>query len=225
MRLFYVINVHEFETRLFGLRFSNRFLCALFAIAQCLFVVASFVQHIYSWFRYRHVFFCRSNISYNATFEQRFLAYDLVIFDFGLMHRILGTNECVANYLDGGYMRCSWCIQHAGALSLLLVAVGCMPTPIWLLWPALFMQSSYVLGMSILTMATMPKLLEAFSGFVDHQLGTAFIIYAAGFSLNWLFTFILWHYYWGIEAKYSNNTSGIEKSIPAEEGEPHPEPV
>jgi hypothetical protein len=37
-----------------------------------------------------------------APLSSYYLAYDIIIFDFGLMHRILGTTECVANYLDGG---------------------------------------------------------------------------------------------------------------------------
>uniref|UniRef100_A0AC35EVL1 Uncharacterized protein n=1 Tax=Panagrolaimus sp. PS1159 TaxID=55785 RepID=A0AC35EVL1_9BILA len=65
------------------------------------------------------------------------------------------------------------------------------------------MQSSYVLGMAILTMATAPKLLEALSGHVDQELGIATFVYVTGVSLNWLFTFVLWHYYWGMEQKYS----------------------
>uniref|UniRef100_A0A915E7W8 Uncharacterized protein n=1 Tax=Ditylenchus dipsaci TaxID=166011 RepID=A0A915E7W8_9BILA len=178
----------------------------MFAVAEIFFVALSFLQHVYSWWKFSHVFYCRSAISNDATVEQRFLAYDIVIFDFGLMHRVLGTNECVANYLDGGYMRCSWCLQHASSLMILLLALGCMPTPIWLLWPALLLQSSYVLGMSILTMATLPKLLEALGGLSDQQLNTAFCIYTIAFCLNWMFTFVLWHYYWGIEAKYSTTT-------------------
>jgi len=54
------------------------------------------------------------------------------------------------------------------------------------------MQSSYVLGMSILTMATTPKILEALGGVVDRELGTAFVIFVLGFLLNWLFAFVLW---------------------------------
>lgn len=64
-----------------------------------------------------------------------FLAYDIVIFDFGLMHRILGTTECVANYLDGGYMRAGYCLQHAGALTLLLIELFKPNLPLWFLWP------------------------------------------------------------------------------------------
>lgn len=62
------------------------------------------------------------------------------------------------------------------------------------------MQSSYVLGMAILTMATTPKLLEALSGLADPQLNLAVLIYGLGFFINWLFAFVLWHYYWGAEA-------------------------
>lgn len=51
------------------------------------------------------------------------------------MHKILGTTECVANYLDGGYMRCAWCVQHASALVLMIVVLLCIPRPVWLLWP------------------------------------------------------------------------------------------
>ncbi len=48
------------------------------------------------------------------------------------------------------------------------------------------MQSAYVLGMSILTMATTPKILEALGGEVDRELGIAFVAYVLGFLLNWL---------------------------------------
>lgn len=156
---------------------------------------------MYSWWNYSNVFHCRSTVLANDTLGAHYLAYDIVIFDFGLMHRILGTTECVANYLDGGYMRCSWCVQQAGALSLLLACLCCIPRPVWLLWPALFMQSAYVLGMAILSMAIAPKMLEALTQEVDRELGIALSAYTAGVSLNWLFTFVLWHYYWGMEKR------------------------
>ncbi|VDN43995.1 unnamed protein product [Gongylonema pulchrum] len=63
------------------------------------------------------------------------------------------------------------------------------------------MQSSYALGLAVLTMATAPKMLEALSGTVDTEFGTAFTIYLIGFVCNWLFTFVLWHHYWYIEEK------------------------
>uniref|UniRef100_A0A7E4US06 7TM_GPCR_Srx domain-containing protein n=1 Tax=Panagrellus redivivus TaxID=6233 RepID=A0A7E4US06_PANRE len=159
MRLLWVIGIDEYDTSFCGAKLSNRFLCVIFALLQLSVVIASFLQHVYSFIEYRHVFNCHSNIPANATWDQRFLAYDIIIFDFGLMHRILGTTECVANYLDGGYMRSAWCVEQASALMLLIVILLCIPRPVWLLWPALLMQSSYVLGMAILTMATAPKLL------------------------------------------------------------------
>lgn len=51
------------------------------------------------------------------------------------MHRVLGTNECVANYLDGGFMRSAWCLSHTSSLFLLFVALFFLTKPIWLLWP------------------------------------------------------------------------------------------
>lgn len=93
-------------------------------------------QHMWSFKEYRHIFNCHSNINItSSTWSEQFLAYDIIIFDFGLMHRILGTTECVANYLDGGYMRCAWCVQQASALVLLIVVLLCIPRPVWLLWP------------------------------------------------------------------------------------------
>jgi hypothetical protein len=104
-----------------------------------------------------------------------------------------------------------WCIEHATALTILMLALLVLPRPTWLLWPgehlqlphtvvaALMMQSAYALGMSVLTMATAPKVLEAFGGAVDAHLWWAFVIYAGGFLLNWLFTFVLWHHFWYME--------------------------
>lgn len=78
---------------------------------------------------------------------------------------------------------------------------------------ALFMQSTYVLGMAILTMATAPKLLEALGGRMDRDTTFAFSAYFTGFCLNWLFTFVLWHYYWGVEGKYgSGGSAAVRKS-------------
>ena len=44
---------------------------------------------------------------------------------------------------------------------------------------------------------------EALGGHVDHELGMAITLYGSGVGLNWLFTLILWHYYWGMELKYA----------------------
>ncbi|VDK86806.1 unnamed protein product [Litomosoides sigmodontis] len=63
------------------------------------------------------------------------------------------------------------------------------------------MQSSYALGLAVLTMATAPKILDALSGDVDTEFGAAFAAYLSGFISNWLFTLVLWHHYWYIEQK------------------------
>jgi len=47
------------------------------------------------------------------------------------------------------------------------------------------MQSSFVLGMAILSMATTPKILEAISTRVDSHLTTLLSIYVCGVLLNW----------------------------------------
>ncbi|VBB27337.1 unnamed protein product [Acanthocheilonema viteae] len=99
------------------------------------------------------------------------------------MHHVLGTNECIANYLDGGFMRSVWCLLHTSSLFLLIIASFFFTKPIWLLWPALLMQSSYALGLAVLTMATAPKMLDALSGKIDTEFGTAFTVY--GKQIGW----------------------------------------
>jgi hypothetical protein len=73
-------------------------------------------------------------------------------------------------------MRGLWCAQQIGALALLIACISCIPRP-WLFWPALFMQSAYVLGLAILSMAIAPKLLDALTGKVDVELAAAIGIY------------------------------------------------
>lgn len=63
------------------------------------------------------------------------------------------------------------------------------------------MQSSYALGLAILSMAIAPKLMDAFSGKVNVGLIYSFGIFVTGFILNWFFTLVLWHFYWYIESK------------------------
>ena len=62
------------------------------------------------------------------------------------------------------------------------------------------MQSSFVLGMAILSMATTPKMLEALSTRIDSHLTTLLSIYVSGVLFNWMFTLVLWHHYWAQEA-------------------------
>uniref|UniRef100_A0A0K0FBH2 Uncharacterized protein n=1 Tax=Strongyloides venezuelensis TaxID=75913 RepID=A0A0K0FBH2_STRVS len=203
MRILFFIRINEESTSIFGCHMSNRFLCAFFGLAQLTIIIISFYQHIFSYIKFKQIFRCHSNISSNATIEEKFMAYDVIIFDFGLMHRILGTSECVANYLDGGYMRAMWCLEQGTALLIMLINITYFQKFVWLMWPALLMESSYALGMSILTMATAPKILEALGGIVDKELALLLLYYLLGFILNWFFTLVMWHYYWHIEMKYS----------------------
>ncbi|WKY07120.1 hypothetical protein Q1695_006937 [Nippostrongylus brasiliensis] len=203
MRLLWCVFIEEKETRICCIRIPNRPLAAVCALLQLSVAFTSLFQHVFSIYKHRHVFLCRSGIADGAPLGERLLAYDVIIFDFGLMHRVLGTEECVANYLDGGYMRFGWCIEQSSALCIALFSLICMPRPLWLLWPGLLLQSSYSLGLSVLTMATAPKLLEALGGRVDLNLAVMFSIYIFGFLFNWIFTFILWHHYWHLEQLYS----------------------
>ncbi|CAD6190714.1 unnamed protein product [Caenorhabditis auriculariae] len=204
MRLLACVTIDEQHSRLCGIRIPNRPLAILLALFQLTVSVASFLQHAFSYYKHGHVFLCNSNIFlHNATFEVHILAHDVIIFDFGLMHRVLGTDACVANYLDGGYMRFAWTIEQSSALTLSIVSLAFLPKPLWLLWPGLLMQSSYSLGLSVLTMATAPKILEALGGRIDMHLAVIFSIYVFGFCINWMFTFVLWHYYWYRERIFS----------------------
>ncbi|VDO85727.1 unnamed protein product [Heligmosomoides polygyrus] len=200
MKLLWCIFIEEPETRVCGIRIPNRPLAAIFATLQLSVAMTSLFQ-VYSSASLRFTF--EDHCDNACIFKELFLAYDVIIFDFGLMHRVLGTEECVANYLDGGYMRFGWCIEQTSALSLAIFSLICMPRPLWLLWPGLLLQSSYSLGLSVLTMATAPKLLEALGGRVDLPLALMFGAYVFGFLFNWVFTFILWHYYWHLERLYT----------------------
>ncbi|CAB3405503.1 unnamed protein product [Caenorhabditis bovis] len=203
MRLLAFIRIEERETSICGIRIPNKPLAVLLALFQLSICIASFLQHIYSLHKHNRIFLCNSNITMRtANFSTHFLAHDIIIFDFGLMHRVLGTNECVANYLDGGYMRFAWTIEQSTALTISLVSLLCVAKPLWLLWPGLLMQSSYTLGLSVLTMATAPKILEALGGVIDLELALIFFVYCFGFVTNWIFTFVLWHYYWHRERKF-----------------------
>ncbi|KAF7639867.1 hypothetical protein Mgra_00000787 [Meloidogyne graminicola] len=111
MRILYFLEIGEHKTTCFGcFGISNRKLCIFFCILQLFVVGCSLFQHLYSWSRFGHVFKCNSNITSDTTFDERLLAYDIVIFDFGLMNCVLKMSKCVANYLDGGYLRFFWLV-------------------------------------------------------------------------------------------------------------------
>ncbi|GMT23382.1 hypothetical protein PFISCL1PPCAC_14679, partial [Pristionchus fissidentatus] len=203
MKLLWCIWIHESHTQICTIRLSNGPLSVMGSLIQLIVATAALAQHALSIYLHRDIFLCKSNIDERtADWPSIYLAYDIIIFDFGLMRRVLGTEECVANYLDGGYMRSLWCLQQCGALLLAIMCLLFFTRSVWLLWPALLIQSSYSLGLSVLTMATAPKLLDALSGIVETDLAARFILYFSGFSFNWIFTFVLWHHYWFLEKKW-----------------------
>lgn len=178
---------------------TNRTISAVLGALQLIIAAVSLYQHIFSVIHFNHIFKCQANISADATLAEHFLAYDIIIFDYGLMHRVLGTTECVANYLDGGYMRGLWCFQQLSALMTMYSGLYLFPNYTWMLWPALLVQSSYALGLAVLTMATAPKLLEAIGGKVTEALFKRLCIFFGGILVNWLFTLTLWHHYWFVD--------------------------
>ncbi|VDN02112.1 unnamed protein product [Thelazia callipaeda] len=133
----------------------------------------------------------------------KFLSYDIIVFDFGLLHKLIHVEECIANYLDGGYMRCLWCIgQVFVLLAALLVIVVIRNTHPIHIWPVLIVQNAYCFGLVILTIATADKLLTNILHPVNGHLLLLIGAFFLGTCMNHLFDYILWHYYWYREAEY-----------------------
>uniref|UniRef100_A0A8R1IDM3 Uncharacterized protein n=1 Tax=Caenorhabditis japonica TaxID=281687 RepID=A0A8R1IDM3_CAEJA len=117
------------------------------------------------------------------------------------------VQECIANYLDGGYMRCLWCFTQMIALVLTIWTTLCIPKPHpLLLWPMLIIQNAYCFGLVILTIATADKLLVALFHPVNAHLNLMILYFAVGTSINHFFDYILWHYYWYEEFQYIGRT-------------------
>lgn len=97
-----LLRVYDDRTQFCCWRLSNDSICV--ALSSCQFVVAcvALAQHVVSLIRYDKIFLCRFNQTAVAPEERStFLAADIIIFDFGLFHKLLGVQECIANYLDG----------------------------------------------------------------------------------------------------------------------------
>lgn len=184
---------------------SNRLLCLTLGLAQLGIAGVSLSQHVYSVYRYGKIFFCQSNIT-GLPNASEFLAYDIIIFDYGLNMYLLGTQECVANYMDGGYGRSLWCVGHTSAIFLLLCALLCSRPNLIFFYPAILQQSIYALGLVVLTLATLPKLLVAvFAEPKPHVLLLIFIFFV-GMVFTWFFTLVLWHWFWHLEAQQEKET-------------------
>ncbi|CAJ0578713.1 unnamed protein product, partial [Mesorhabditis spiculigera] len=199
------VRVEDEFTWLCGFWMRNRSIVICLATMQFVVACFAFSQHIYSMVGFRKIFACSFNETSMA--EATFLTYDIIIFDFGLFHELIQVQECIANYLDGGYMRCLWCVGQAAAILLALFVCSCVRNahPLFL-WPLLIMQNAYCFGLVILTIATADKLLVSILHPVDPQLNLLILYFGLGTGLNHLFCYILWHFYWFEEYQFTART-------------------
>ncbi|VDO93549.1 unnamed protein product [Soboliphyme baturini] len=193
----------------------NRQLTLALAIVQLLITVSSLCQHFLSVVRYRTVFRCAYAYNSTVALDDRtcFLSFDIIVFDYGFFHLLLGTDQCIANYLDGGYLRFTWCFFHTVSLAL-LVNVCCCRRPCTLLMrPALFMQSIYALGLVILALATLPKTLSMLINQLSSRLFYLTVIYYMGLSVNWCFTLVLWHLFWHLRSSLKTTKAAARTTL------------
>ncbi|KRX99644.1 hypothetical protein T4E_11619, partial [Trichinella pseudospiralis] len=209
--------IDDHQTHVWKWSAENQLISTVFAAVQLLIVTASFAQHAYSMCNGEGVFNCQFNTTVAGKNHSQFLAVDVIVFDYGLFQQLLGTDKCVANHLDGGYMRFVWCLVHLISLLLLLVQVALLPRTAQpaLLRPAVFVQSIYSLGLIILLLATLPKMLSALINRFG-EVSTNTSIYFAGTFFNWIFTLILWHFYWYVKALRRPPTARYKKSTTSE---------
>ncbi|VDP09736.1 unnamed protein product [Soboliphyme baturini] len=194
---FFVIT--DESTKIGSFNLPNRTVVIVMTVLQSAVLMVSLAQHVYSLLHVNSIFDCHFNASLSPPSNDLFMTVDVVVYDYGFFHLLLGTEKCVANYLDGGYMRFTWCLMHAiSQLLVFRVACGNAVLPL-LMQPAVFMQSIYSLGLIILALATIPQLLSAFIDAFTANLVYLTAIYYSGTAANWFFTFVLWHYFWNIK--------------------------
>lgn len=213
-----LIKVYDEYVQFTKYRISNATICCIFGPIQLVISSAAMGQHIFSLVRYRSVFEC----GYGSTVE-RYLSSDIAIFDFGLFDRLWGITVCIANYLDGGYMRFLWCISHVLALVSMILVVGFIQKPRpFLMCPVISMQSFYSIGLLVLTLSALPRLLPMFFGAISKELVLPIFIYVLGVTMNCFLTYILWHYYWFLGDLHKNHKK--KKSILKPESVKYPFP-
>lgn len=226
-----LLHVYDAYVQFFDYQISNALICCILNSAQLIISATSLGQHIYSLlYADRKVFACSfvpqepgpggtdvSGIA--AHFETNdkpadqhlFLEYDVIIYDFRLFQRIWGIDKCIANYMDGGYMRFIWCITHVLVIIKFLLAVVCITNPKpFILWPILAMQSFYSIGLLVLTLSATPKFLPLLFGNVDRDTILPICLYILAVSLNFFLTYILWHYYWHLCGLYELKDPDID---------------
>ncbi|OUC49626.1 zinc finger, C3HC4 type [Trichinella nativa] len=211
------VQVYDDRVVIFGQNVSNCIVCAILCFLNLIITSVSLAQQVFSIVRYGHVFLCNFNESHAV---EPFLSYDIVIYDFGLFHRLWGISECIANYLDGGYLRLAWCVSYLSTMLLLALYlyISDKRPPVYLMWPALAMQSTYSIGLLILTLSALPKLLRYVFVNIDRTVILLLTIFSSGILINFIFTYILWHYFWFSEATLAQsctknlNTNNVNTS-------------
>ncbi|VDP22552.1 unnamed protein product [Onchocerca flexuosa] len=180
--------IRDESSKILGHRYLNSqisFFLGLLQLAICIWALA---QHFFSIFHYNQILFCDF---INGTKPVLLVGVDIIIFDVGLFHSLWGIDSCVAQYLDGGYGRCIWCVCHILAFLICLpFAFVSRPRP-YSLWPLLIQQSAYGVGLLILSLAALPRVLPTLTG--DQNSASLFSasIYATGASLNFFLVLFL----------------------------------
>lgn len=193
-----ILKVYDEYIQFLKWRWKNAQICCALASAQLVITCAALGQHIYSLARYDTVLRCEFNDT--VPWHEPYLSSDIIIYDFGLFHRLWGIERCIALYLDGGYMRFLWCINHVLAIiSMIGVALFIRESKPLYLWPALTLQSIYAIGLLILTISSLPKFLPSIFEKLGRESSLPMLIYMLGASMNFFLTYVLWHYYWFLE--------------------------
>uniref|UniRef100_A0A0M3ICP4 Polyprenol reductase n=1 Tax=Ascaris lumbricoides TaxID=6252 RepID=A0A0M3ICP4_ASCLU len=203
------VRIADQFTHVCGLPIRNKVIVCFLATGQLIVTAISLAQHVFSVVHFKQIFHCSFNetlTSGNGS-HSHFLSHDVIIFDFGLFHELIQVQECIANYLDGGYMRCLWCIGQLFALGCALFSILCIRKahPLYL-WPVLIMQNAYCFGLMILTIATADKLLVSILHPLNGHLNLLIAAFFIGTSANHIFDYILWHFYWHRESEYMSRT-------------------
>lgn len=196
-----LLKVRDEYLEFFKWRLNNSYICCILGAMQLLITCAALGQHIYSLLKYHQILKCQFNAS---KFNDPYLEMDIIIFDFGVFRKLWGIHQCIALYLDGGYMRFVWCIKHILAiLSMIFIAKMKQPKS-QALWPMLTVQSLYAIGLLILSISSLPKFLSSMFDHLEQELWLSMILYLIGAGTNFFLTYILWHYYWHLEANEKN---------------------
>ncbi|VDK72354.1 unnamed protein product [Onchocerca ochengi] len=180
--------IRDESSKILGHRYLNSQISFCLGLLQLTICIWALAQHFFSIFYYNQILFCDF---INGTKPVLLVGVDIIIFDIGLFHSLWGIDSCVAQYLDGGYGRCMWCVCHTLAFLVCLpFAFVSRPRP-YSLWPLLIQQSAYGVGLLILSLAALPRVLPTFTGDQNSASLFSVSIYATGASLNFFLVLFL----------------------------------